>query len=409
MEQEANESSLRGRAREFYEGLSSKQKMSLLTAGGLLVLFAAGYLISMEREKGDVEEERSAKRGEIVNESDLFEATLTEEVRADMARQEEAQRTLEGDVQDTRRQVAELVKLMEEEQRRVRAADAARDEQPRSEREASAAAYPAAPFPNRIAEQSPPIPVGLSSASLEPMETMVLGAIGAMPPGAIDLTEKKTNGETTVYLAPSLMNAILLTGVDTLASQGGTSNPEPIIARVQAPAVLPNSVRANLQGCFVIGSASGSLAKERVEIQAVSLSCVDYDRRAVIDEKIKGYFADVDGKKGLSGKVVTRAGALLGRAFLSGVMEGFGEAVEATAGTRAVSPLGEVRSFDAGEAATAGLGGGLSTASERLSDYYLQLAEQASPVIEVGAAKRAVLVLQEGVDLRIRRDVNVVQ
>ena len=105
------------------------------------------------------------------------------------------------------------------------------------------------------------------------------------------------------------MKARLLTGVDALASRDAKANPEPLIARVQAPAVLPNEVKANLSGCFVIGNATGSLAKERVEVQLVSLSCIDFDERSVVYHPIKGFFVDTDGKKGLSGKVVTRSGA----------------------------------------------------------------------------------------------------
>jgi conjugal transfer pilus assembly protein TraB len=86
--------------------------------------------------------------------------------------------------------------------------------------------------------------------------------------------------------------------------------------------VLPNDVKANLAGCFVIGNATGGLAKERVEIQLVSISCVDFDERSVVDQPIKGFFVDTDGKKGLSGKVVTRAGAALARAFIAGTITG---------------------------------------------------------------------------------------
>ena len=68
---------------------------------------------------------------------------------------------------------------------------------------------------------------------------------------------------------------------------------------------------------IVIGNATGSLAKERVEIQLVSISCVDFDEHAVVDQPIKGFFVDADGKKGLSGKVVTRAGATLARSFIA--------------------------------------------------------------------------------------------
>jgi conjugal transfer pilus assembly protein TraB len=235
-----------------------------------------------------------------------------------------------------------------------------------------------------------------------------------MPPSTgFDASQKKPNGTsgngTTIFLPPGFMNARLLTGVDAAVSQNASGNPEPIIARVQAPAVLPNHVRANLQGCFVVGNATGSLAKERVEVRAVSLSCLDFQERAVIDEQVKGFFVDTDGKKGLSGRVVTRSGALLARSFMAGVLSGFGEAVQATSGTRAISPLGEVRSFNAGDIAASGIAGGVSKASEDLSELYLELAREAGPVVEVGAGKDVVLVIQEGVELKVRRNVNVAQ
>src|SRR3546814_13436307 len=97
------------------------------------------------------------------------------------------------------------------------------------------------------------------------------------------------------------MKARLLTGIDALASRDATSNPEPLIARVQAPAVLPNDVKANLSGCFVIGDATGSLAKERVAVQRVSLACVDFVERSVVAQPIKGLFVDTDAQKGRSG------------------------------------------------------------------------------------------------------------
>jgi conjugal transfer pilus assembly protein TraB len=37
-----------------------------------------------------------------------------------------------------------------------------------------------------------------------------------------------------------------------------------MMIRVQAPAVLPNEVKANLKGCFVIAEGYGNLATHRV-------------------------------------------------------------------------------------------------------------------------------------------------
>ncbi|CAN5219695.1 TraB/VirB10 family protein [soil metagenome] len=263
-------------------------------------------------------------------------------------------------------------------------------------------------IPGTGAEAVPPPPMPPTAPPAPPQEK-VIGAIGsatsASPiatgdtPGGPSAPKKKAR---TIYLPPGFMKARLLTGIDALASRDATSNPEPLIARVQAPAVLPNDVKANLAGCFVIGNATGSLAKERVEVQLVSLSCVDFDERAVVDQPIKGFFVDTDGKKGLSGKVVTRAGAALARSFIAGTISGFSQTVESSLGDVSTSALGNVRSLDPGEAAQAGIAGGLSKSSDKLTDFYLDLARQAGPIVEVGAAKDVVVVIQEGVALDIK-------
>ncbi|ODU33050.1 MAG: conjugal transfer protein TraB [Sphingopyxis sp. SCN 67-31] len=270
--------------------------------------------------------------------------------------------------------------------------------------------YPPAPGEAEGMAGAPPMPPAAPPAPPAPPVEKTIGAIGAAvsAPGAVAAADGKAapgsakKKTRTIYLPPGFMKARLLTGIDALASRDATSNPEPLIARVQAPAVLPNDVKANLSGCFVIGNATGSLAKERVEVQLVSLSCVDFDERSVVDQPIKGFFVDTDGKKGLSGKVVTRAGASLARAFLAGTISGISQTVENTIGDVSTSALGSVRTLDAGDAAKAGIAGGLSKSSDKLTDFYLDLARQAGPIVEVGAAKDVVVVIQEGVTLEIK-------
>jgi conjugal transfer pilus assembly protein TraB len=270
-------------------------------------------------------------------------------------------------------------------------------------------AFPPSPNQNELESAdgslpAPPMPSAPAAPPAPPVERQV-GTIGSATAAVLadgvgqTGAKKKTR---TIYLPPGFMKARLLTGIDALASRDATSNPEPLIARVQAPAVLPNDVKANLSGCFVIGNATGSLAKERVEVQLVSLSCVDFDERSVVDQPIKGFFVDTDGKKGLSGRVVTRAGAALARSFIAGTIAGMSQSVENTFGDTSVSALGTVRSLDAGDAAKSGIAGGLSKSSDKLTDFYLDLAHQAGPIVEVGAAKDVVVVIQEGVALEIK-------
>jgi conjugal transfer pilus assembly protein TraB len=273
--------------------------------------------------------------------------------------------------------------------------------------------FPDVPVPQDLAGADgslppPPGPVAPPAPPPPPVERQV-GAIGSASSPALvaegpgsDPANAVKKKSRTIYLPPGFMKARLLTGIDALASKDATSNPEPLIARVQAPAVLPNDVKANLSGCFVIGNATGSLAKARVEVQLVSLSCVDFNEHSVVDQPIKGFFVDTDGKKGLSGKVVTRAGAALARSFIAGTISGMAQSVETGFGETSTSALGSVRSFDPGDAAKSGITGGLSKSSDKLTDFYLDLAHQAGPIVEVGAAKDVVVVIQEGLTLEIK-------
>lgn len=272
-----------------------------------------------------------------------------------------------------------------------------------------AAAPPQVPVPPP-APPPPPVErvvggIGAAQAGFQPA-ALANGAPGAAAPAAASASGSKKN-KRLIYLPVGFMKATLLTGVDALTSQSGTSNPEPIMARVQAPAILPNEVKANLSGCFVIGNAVGSLAKERVDVRLVSLTCVDFSEQAVIDQQVKGYFVDADGKKGLSGKVVTRFGGTLARQFFAGTVSGVAKVIESTAGQTSVSPLGTVRTFDAGQAATAGVAGGMSQASEDISQFYLELARQSGPVVEVGAGKEVVVVIQEGAQLELKKTAEI--
>ena len=406
---------LKARLSTWYEGLSSRGRMMLISGSAIAIVAAFGLLMGLEKDKNDAAQEFAATSRNIVNSDDILEQTISERVTAQLRASEESEAELRAQLQSQEESFAAAIAELREgrdgdrEELRASLLEEARAAGLERASQAEPSVEATYPQPPAIQGRTRPGPLTLTTSDI--VEVNIIGGIqSSLPPGAIDLPgESETGATSSVYLAPGLMNAMLLTGVDALASAGGTANPEPVIIRVQTPAVLPNYVRANLQGCFVVGNAAGSLAKERVEVRLVSLSCIDHNEQAVIDQQIKGFLVDMDGKKGLSGQVVTRAGALVGRAFIAGVMEGFGQGAQSAAGNQSVSALGSVQTFSAADVAQAGFGAGIARGSEKLSEYYLELAEQTVPVIEVGAAKRVVVVIQEGVDLEIRRGVNVVK
>ena len=223
---------------------------------------------------------------------------------------------------------------------------------------------------------------------------------------AIPKDDGKKKGRT-VYLPPSFMEANLLTGFDAATSSGAKGgNSEPLLLRIQTPAVLPNDIKANLSGCFVIAEAVGRLDKERADVRLVSLSCLSNEGSAVIDTPIKGFVTDSDSKVGLSGRVVSRMGAATARAIIAGIFGGAGEALKAAATTTSTSTLtgGTTSNVDAAEIGKYAIGGGLSKGSTTLEDFYMDLAKQTTPVIEVAATKKITVIVSEGKDLEIKEN-----
>jgi len=214
--------------------------------------------------------------------------------------------------------------------------------------------------------------------------------------------DKKKEPGDRIYLPPSFMAATLLSGLDAPTSEGAKGNPAPVFIRIKELAVLPNKVKANLKGCFVIAEGHGNLATERAELRLVSLSCLDRKDHAVIDQKIKGFVVDSDGKIGLKGTVVSKMGAAVARSLIAGFFGGIGDAFRQSATTQSVSALGTTQIVEPSQVVRSGIGGGVSTAATELQKFYLELAKQTMPVIEVGATKNITVIVSEGVDLVVK-------
>ena len=222
--------------------------------------------------------------------------------------------------------------------------------------------------------------------------------------GSAEDASKKKEPKRTVYLPPSFMEATLLSGLNAPTSDAGRNNPVPVLIRIAAPAVLPNEVRANLKGCFVVGEAVGSLSDERAHCRLVSISCISRKGQAVIDQEINGFVQDADGGIGLTGRVVSKMGAAVARLAAVGVLQGIGNGLGASATSSTVSALGQVTSLgtsmkDLGMSAA---GGGIANASKGLAKIYEDLTLGSLPVIEVGNGKKITLVVTKGVLLEIK-------
>lgn len=198
--------------------------------------------------------------------------------------------------------------------------------------------------------------------------------------------------------AGSFASVRLLSGVDAPTGGAASANPIPVLLRVMTDGTLPNFFHSNVSSCHVVASAHGEISSERAHIQLERISCVLLNGNT-IETQVKGYITGEDGKAGMRGRLVSKQGSLIARSLLTGLASGFGRTLQQQSQQLATSPLGAVATVDPNRVLQAGAGAGISTALEKIADYYLRRANEIYPIIEIAANREGEAILQEGVSL----------
>lgn len=212
--------------------------------------------------------------------------------------------------------------------------------------------------------------------------------------------DKKKTEESHIP-AGSFVKVVLMTGIDAPSGARGKGSPYPVLLKIIDHAQLPNKWRSNIEGCFMVGEAYGELSSERVHIRANTISCVGKEGE-MITGNVSGYIVGEDGKTGLSGMVVTKQGAILSRSLITGFLQGVSQAFSQSATVLNVTPTGNVSTLDPHKSLQAGLGMGATKATEELAKFYIEMAKEMFPVIEVNAGRKAEVVLTQKVSLAKR-------
>lgn len=195
--------------------------------------------------------------------------------------------------------------------------------------------------------------------------------------------------------AGSFVRVALLGGLDAPTGGQAQTNPHPILMRTQDNAFLPNRYRFEIKECFILASSYGDISSERAFARLENLSCVRRDGRAV-DMAVKGYVVGEDGKAGMRGRLISKQGQILANALLAGIGAGIGQAFQNSATTQSISPLGSTSTVNQGQQFKSGISSGVGKALDRLSQYYIDLAEKLFPVIEIDAGRTVEVVFTKG-------------
>lgn len=314
------------------------------------------------------------------------------------AQAQEATKALQGDVQQLRGVVEELVKAQKD-----KAAEGAK--QP-----GGVQLNPTTGMTDPAQQQAAQGYSGIRTISSQPSSTVVqpapnqqTGGSGVSAPrssgGSANAPSRTAPGEDSGRVAEtytpsgSMIQGVLLTGLDAPTGQGAMKEPTPALVRVKKESILPNRYLADFRECFVIVGGHGDLATERAMLRTENLSCIRQDK-SVIDVKLQGWVVGNDGKAGVRGRLVSKQGAVLARASLAGLADGISQAFS-----------GNVRGqlpgsgMDSDYTMQSGAFGGASTAMDRIAKYYLDLADQMHPVVEIDAGREVTIVLVRGISL----------
>lgn len=210
-----------------------------------------------------------------------------------------------------------------------------------------------------------------------------------------------------VYLPTgTFVKGTLLSGLYAPTGVNARKDPFPVVMRVQDDAILPNLKKADVRECFLTMSGYGDMSSERALLRGDTLSCVANDN-SIIETKFPSYAVGEDGKAGISGRLITRNGKALRNAMLAGFASGMSDSFQ----TERVQKLDISGSSSntytqafSGETLNNGLFNGASEALEKLADYYMSMAEQTFPVIEVDAGREVTVTLTQGTTLSVVKE-----
>ena len=100
-------------------------------------------------------------------------------------------------------------------------------------------------------------------------------------------------------------------------------------------------------------------------------------------------------KVGLRGNLVSKQGQVIGKALLAGFAEGASRAF--SSGPTYASGAG----VDFGQTGQSAAYGGFGSALDRVAQYYLDLANETFPVLEVSAGRPVTLIVLKGTEMAL--------
>jgi conjugal transfer pilus assembly protein TraB len=281
-------------------------------------------------------------------------------------------------------EISETLNAREEQRRRDAEAERLKRARDRDERSRRESIYVQ---PEPIAQQQAGNPTSM------PAPRIAVYRSDKKPVPEAEVVEPVSSVPDLTIPAGSIMTAMLLTGLDAPTGARAQSQPVPVLMRIKKEAIMPNYAWADVKECHLLGSAYGELSSERVNIRGETVSCVLADNTAV-EGSVKFFVTGEDGKNGVRGTLVSRSGRVLASAAGAALAQGILSSMQETSA--------ESVFLGGGDSGSGGAVSGASEGFDLLTEYYLDLAEQTFPVIEIPNGRWVDVVLTEMLTVKFK-------
>lgn len=236
------------------------------------------------------------------------------------------------------------------------------------------------------------------------LEIVVLTSIkqdSITPTEDMEKKEEESNKKDLILPAGSFVSANLISGLIAPTSLQGINNPVPALFKIYGNAKMPNEKYMDLSGCFILAESRANLSSETVSFRLKTLTCTK-DDGDVIEKNVDGYITGENGMEGMAGRVVSKQGALLARAFLGEFASGIGDTIENSGTISSITGGGIINQVNPNKALQTSIAKGFGNSFNTLGNFYKSMAKEMVPVIEINAGRQVNIIFTNSINLGSR-------
>ena len=211
--------------------------------------------------------------------------------------------------------------------------------------------------------------------------------------------KKRMKKKNTYHVMVGLTTGYLVTGVYAPAFSEGKMEPLPVLIQAEGDILIANDDSESLDKCFFLGSAKGNMNSQTADIRLNKISCSLANGTKKIEGSISGWVIGENGIPGVPGQLLHKNGAWLAKTFVAGFLDTFSQTLVSYAG--AGGSEGSAGNVSIGDSLAGAGAESSSDVFQQIGDYYLQMAAQIFPVIEVKPGRTVDILLKGGDTLTV--------